>query len=113
MLMPEEIHSARIVKIDVEGAETNVMLGLDELLRGGRADLEFAIEVQAASFNEVTSYFRRHRFNAYHIPNDYSVKAYITPQIVAELPRITAFPSGLPDIDLVFSRIDADNLRLE
>jgi FkbM family methyltransferase len=110
VLMPEEIRSARIVKVDVEGAELKVMLGLQELLQHGRADLEFAIEVQATSFSQVTSFFRQYGFNAYHMPNDYSAEAYIRPQIAAKLPRITTLPSRLLDMDLIFSRIDAGSL---
>ena len=112
MLTPNEINCARIVKIDVEGAEAKAIFGLEQLMQSGRPDLEFAIEIQAASFDLAISYFAQRGFNAYHMPNDYSVEAYITPQPVAELVRITAFPSHLKDIDLIFSRIDAPSLRV-
>jgi hypothetical protein len=45
ILRPEEMQNARLVKIDVEGAELSDVSGMLPLLCSGRADLEIIVEV--------------------------------------------------------------------
>src|SRR5262245_39893545 len=40
VLRPDEIKNARLVKVDVEGAEASVVAGMEPLLSSGRRDLE-------------------------------------------------------------------------
>jgi FkbM family methyltransferase len=109
MLASEEIARTRIVKIDVEGAEGKAIHGLEPFF-GGRRDIEFAVEVQTATFDEVTSFFKHRGFHAYHMPNDYSAEAYICPSVTTKLPKVTTLPSGVKELDLIFSRVDGATL---
>lgn len=45
ILTSEEITSARIIKIDVEGAEPDVLAGMSNLIRSLRPDAEIAVEL--------------------------------------------------------------------
>jgi len=119
ILTREEGERARIIKIDVEGAEKSVVGGLLPLLRSGRQDLEFVIEIgggpreapsAAESAAAIVPAFARAGFNAYRIWNDYSPESYIRPQSPVRPQRVLDVKSLSQECDLVFSRRDAAGL---
>ena len=110
LLRPDEIVGARLIKIDIEGGERNVVAGLGPILQGGRKDLEIVVEVSIDAFDEIVGFFREHGFFAYHLENDYKAKSYVNRQEMKRLRRVEAAPVHETQLDLVFSRINADFL---
>jgi FkbM family methyltransferase len=115
VLRPEEILRARLIKIDVEGAEWPVVAGMAPLLAAGREDLEVMVEVDPArlthyakSAGDVLAVFREAGFHAYAIENDYSPWSYLAPGRVANPMRIRGPIEQ--ETDVVFSRQDARSL---
>lgn len=79
----EEMGSARIIKIDVEGSEGTVMDGVAKRLTEARADLEILIEISPARLaavgrteRDVLGPFLSAGFRAYELDNDYDVARY-------------------------------------
>src|SRR5262249_9367598 len=113
ILSPQEMHNARLIKIDVEGAEWLVVTGLAQLLSSGRPDLEGMVELnparlahQGKSPEDVLSIFRDAGFHAYHMENDYSTTRYLTPQIEKKPARLRAPIEH--EMDVIFSRQDVE-----
>lgn len=107
LLEPSEIATARLIKIDVEGAEREAVSGCSQILRSGREDLEVVIEVSIEAFDDVVLFFRNRGFFCYHLENDYSAASYISPNNKKRIERLVSKPKGHTPLDLVFSRIDA------
>jgi FkbM family methyltransferase len=117
ILTVEEIKQARIIKIDVEGAEWNVVSGMEAMMPACRHDLEIVIEVSKSmlsvhgkSGQDLLSLFSGWGFHAYHIVNDYSPAAYLShvpPPRPRRLERM--FDHG-DQMDVILSRIDAPML---
>jgi FkbM family methyltransferase len=79
-----EICAARLIKIDVEGAEWLVVKGMHDVLPLLHRDVEIIIEVTRAALNEFLisveeflTVFTQHGFTASRIPNIYSPHFYI------------------------------------
>jgi FkbM family methyltransferase len=116
LLSEAEISNARVIKIDVEGAEGAVMRGLYSVLGQLRPDAEIAVEVTPTrmaqvgdSAAELIDTMHQHGFHAYHLANDYAPESY--PKSI----RKPAVPVRLRgpvahESELIFSRIDADTL---
>jgi FkbM family methyltransferase len=110
----EEWSRARIVKIDVEGAEAAVAEGMAPLLASARADLEVVMEIAPAMLakqgkrsQDIVQMFEAAGFHAYRIENDYSPAAggYLRSSPSSPQPtRITAAITSQTDV--IFSRID-------
>ncbi len=86
ILNPDEAENARIIKIDVEGAEHLVLTGMMPLLASGRSDLEVVVEInpghlarQGKTSSEILDAFDNHGFYPYRIDNDYSPSGYLSP----------------------------------
>ena len=84
ILSADEVLQTRIIKIDVEGAELQVLRGLAPLLSRMRADLEVAMEISPtlmpdaeAARAEIFSVMQAHGFSAYVFDNDYGVETYL------------------------------------
>jgi FkbM family methyltransferase len=115
LLDATERAKARLVKIDVEGAEWDVLTGL-HLERGGyRDDLELIVEVapqrlrqQGRDADALIARMKSLGFNAYRLANDYRVRAYLHRTPVAFPVRLLEPVSEQTDV--VFSRIDAERL---
>ena len=107
LLTPDEVAAARLIKIDVEGAERQAIAGFGRVLERGRKDLEIVIEIAIEAFDDVTRFFREQGFFCYHVENDYSVKGYINGIEHKGPVRLEAAPSGHTYLDLIFSRINA------
>ncbi|MEV0849214.1 FkbM family methyltransferase [Streptomyces sp. NPDC049954] len=117
LLDDEEIASARLIKIDVEGAEGSVVRGMAPLLDRLRPDAEITVEVTPErmkqlgdSTEELMETMRRHGFHAYRMPNSYAPGTY---------PAAMRAPACVPvrwrgpvteESDLVFSRVEAESL---
>ena len=86
-IVPEAtIVGARLIKIDVEGAEWPVVKGFADLLPHLSSRTELLIEVSAeglsdhdVSISDFLSLFRRAGFSPYVIGNRYSVDTYLEP----------------------------------
>lgn len=113
---PAELATARIVKIDVEGAEAAVIRGLLPVLPRLREDVELVVEVaprllakQRESAAAILRTMREQGFHAYTLTNDYDPATYPQAMRRPQPPmRCTEAPKELSD--LVFSHIDADRL---
>lgn len=111
ILTPEEIRSARVVKIDVEGAEWHVIQGMAELLENCRKDLEIVVEVSpkllAAEHHtdkELLALFACHGYRPYLLENYYSPIAYLDRSAPRSPQPITNIPAGSEQADIIFSR---------
>lgn len=115
LLHPEEIAAAKVVKIDVEGAELDVLQGMVRVLDDMPADVELVVEVSpedqvaaGRSPEEPLELMADHGFHPYRIANDYSPVSYLHRSPAAAPMRFT---EPLTErVDLVFSRADADTL---
>jgi FkbM family methyltransferase len=112
----EELRTARIIKIDVEGAEWNVCKGLIPMLHELRRDAEIILEVtpseiesQGHQCSELIQRFTAIGFFPYVIDNAYSSEFLMKAQLDSPPRRLRDF--HLTDqTDLVFSRTDASHL---
>lgn len=119
LLTAEEVRRARVIKIDVEGAEATVVKGLLPLLPTTRADLEIIIEVGGGpkgspaateSASAIIAALAEHGFQAYRIVNDYQPSAYISARPYARPLRVQSASDISEECDLIFSRCDAPSL---
>ena len=84
ILTEDEIARTRMIKIDVEGAELEVLRGLAPLLGRMREDLEIVMEVSPslmpepeASRDAIFSIMNQNGFFAFVFDNDYGVETYL------------------------------------
>ncbi|MET8681148.1 FkbM family methyltransferase [Streptomyces sp. NPDC004647] len=117
VLSPAEITNARVIKIDVEGAEGGVVQGLTPLLDQLRPDAEITVEVTPArmaqlgdSVDELTETMRVHGFHTYRLANQYSPEGYVSALRHSPIPPIRWQQPIIGESDLIFSRIDAETL---
>jgi hypothetical protein len=111
MLVENEIVRARIIKIDVEGAELQVLRGLAPLFARMRPDLEVVMEVSPSlmpgsseSGEEIFSIMRAHGFAAFAFDNDYRVESYLQKKGTHTPPRpMSGFEDG-QQMDVLFSK---------
>ncbi|MBT2487880.1 FkbM family methyltransferase [Streptomyces sp. ISL-96] len=117
LLDPEEIARARVIKIDVEGAEGSVVRGMAPMLDELRPDAEITVEVTPQrmamlgdSVDELMETMRAHGFHPYRLVNEYTPDSYVAAQRGA--PRIPARQVGpiTGETDLIFSKVDAEIL---
>jgi FkbM family methyltransferase len=116
LIQANEFKAARVVKIDVEGAEALVLAGMEPMLSLGRDDLEYLIEInpaalarQGTSAQRVLQPFVDAGFHAYEIENDYSPDSYIASQAVKRPQRIRSLIIERTT-DVVLSHLDKDDL---
>ncbi|MEU1804904.1 FkbM family methyltransferase [Streptomyces sp. NPDC019937] len=117
LLTEEEIARARVIKIDVEGAEGGVVRGLVPMLGRLRPDAELTIEVTpermadlGESVEELLEALASHGFHTYRLANDYAAGSY--PAALRRAPQVPVRWRGpvTAESDLVFSRTDAETL---
>ncbi|MGW6602182.1 FkbM family methyltransferase [Streptomyces sp. NPDC055036] len=117
LLAPDEISRARVIKIDVEGAEGPVVRGMVPMLDKLRPDVEITVEVTpdrmaqlGDSAEELLTTMRDHGFNVYRLANDYAPESY--PSAIRGKPVVPVRWRGavVEESDLIFSRIDAETL---
>jgi FkbM family methyltransferase len=116
LIKPNEFKTARIVKIDVEGAESLVVTGMQSMLSAGRDDLEYLIEINPAALaghgtspNRILKPFLDAGFYAYEIENDYSPLSYMPTEAPKRPQRIR---SSIIErtTDVVLSHLDKEYL---
>ncbi len=113
VLQPDEVARARVIKIDVEGAEGGVIRGLAPLLDELRPDVEIAVEITpdrmeqlGDSAEELLEIMRKHGFHTYWLPTDYSAGTY--PHAIRRPAAPVRWREPITgETELVFSRIDA------
>lgn len=108
LLTDDEIATARVVKIDVEGAEYDVVAGLADSIDLFPETCEFVIEVgpeRAASPEDVDALiktFEAAGYTPYALPNFYDLRSYMLVPVATTLEKVTTRPTH--EIDIVFSR---------
>lgn len=118
LLQPEEMETARLVKIDVEGAEVAVLRGMKSFLERCPQAVELVVELspswwadRSLSPQEVLQPLIESGFHVYEIDNNLWPWRYLWPEAVCRPRRVrrplTQFVARL---DLVLSRVDADRL---
>lgn len=118
LLTREETKTLRLIKIDVEGREPDVLQGMEALVRDSREDLEVVIELSpnwwtdpALAVTDVLRLFLAAGFNVYEIRNSYWPWRYLWPRSVPRpRRRRSRLPRRADRLDLVLSRRDADFL---
>jgi len=115
ILSSSEISTARIIKIDVEGAEWSVIAGLLPCLNLTRPDMELVLEINP---HDLVTLGRRAEnliarltdagFCAYTIKNEYPSRRYVPPLRLARPQRLNGPVTQLTD--MIFSRRDAASL---
>ena len=115
ILSKSELETARFIKIDVEGAEWDVVAGMGRLLRSGRSDLEVMVEVspellasQGKCPEDLLRIFSEAGFYAYTLENDYSPLSYLVPLTAKRPTRLCGPLQGVSDI--VFSLQNSEHI---
>ncbi|WP_399088163.1 FkbM family methyltransferase [Streptomyces sp. BBFR2] len=118
VLTSDEVARARVIKIDVEGAEGAVVRSLEPILDRLRPDVELAVEVTPQrmaglgfSVEELLETFTSRGFHVYRMANDYAVESY-----PAALRRGAQAPVRwrgpvVEESEFVFSRVDSGELQ--
>lgn len=118
LLEPQEIRGARLLKIDVEGAEDLVLRGMSGFLRACSDDVEILLELspswwgdQTQTAPQVLKPLLDAGFHAYRIDNNLWPWRYLWPNDVGRPKRMRQFPAKrVKRIDLVLSRRDQEEL---
>ena len=110
ILRPEELATARVIKIDVEGGEVGVLQGLLPVIDDLPDDVELAVEVSPdeSDGQGPVELLAERGFHPYLIPNDYALVSY-TRRAAPAQPRRIHGPLRERS-DLIFSRTDAETL---
>lgn len=118
LLTPSEIESARVVKIDVEGAERAVVRGMVPLLDVLRPDAEITVEVapdRMAQLGDSPDGLLRTMtgagFHVYRLANDYAPESYSSALAGEGGTAVRVRGPVTVESDLIFSRVDAETLR--
>ncbi|WP_329367150.1 FkbM family methyltransferase [Streptomyces sp. NBC_00669] len=117
VLTDEEIERARVVKVDVEGAEGSVVRGMAPMLERLRPDAEVTVEVTPErmeqlgdSVEELLDTMRGAGFHVYRLANEYAAATYPTALRGASAVPVRWRGPVTGESDLVFSRVDAETL---
>jgi FkbM family methyltransferase len=103
LLTAEERKRAKLIKIDIEGAEPAVLHRLVDTIDLYRPDISIIAEMSAKDAMDAFSRMLRAGFNAYAIKNFYSHDAYLKWREPSPPVPITTLPTGTTDI--LFTRI--------
>ena len=107
IVCPDELRRARLIKIDIEGAELPVLREILENIQLFGPRLEIVSEISSHLDDETAVVklfdgFAKCGFNAYELPNDYSPEAYFDLSVIEAPVRIENLPPN--QFDVVFSR---------
>jgi FkbM family methyltransferase len=112
----EDLSRARLIKIDVEGAEFDVIGGFAPAIGELSQDAEVIVEVGpqrasgATDVDELFSAFEGVGFHPYALPNSYFPERYLLDPVPESLVRLAQIPTE--ETDVVFSRKDTGALPL-
>src|ERR1019366_6279252 len=111
LLTPEEVALARVVKVDVEGAEALVFRGFEPALGSMVSEAEIIMEIThgLSGSSLVVEAFARHRWTAYALEPEDSIDNYLTTRCFHAIRISTPLTKRT---DVIFSRIDAACLDL-
>lgn len=111
LLLSDEIAKARLIKIDVEGAEWLVIEGMHSVFQKLRENVEILMEVDSdqleqfgKTFDDVLNELKKYGFNAYVIRNKYKPDDYLYSASVSRPERLEGVVEHV--VDIVFSRVD-------
>ncbi len=109
ILSPQEISTLQVLKIDVEGAELEVVRGFEQVLDSTPDDLEIFLELNPDQYDvdNLLEPFRKRGFRAWLLRNDYSFDFYLrsrTGEKRLELHELLAIPDRQSDVLLTRSR---------
>lgn len=115
ILSETEIASARLIKIDVEGAEYSVFCGLHSILNKMPDDVEVVIELNPKILTEdemsyILSSFREAGFFPYVLNNSYDPEYYLFSQDTSPPKKMKEIP--VLQTDIIFSRINREQLAI-
>jgi FkbM family methyltransferase len=117
ILVPEEVRSARLIKIDVEGGELDVIAGMSRLIAGCRQDAEFIIELTPGwwtgpdkSLEHALQSFLNAGFFPYQIDNFYQPWRYLWAASTHPPRRIRSQWPPMKQYVVVLSRRDVEEL---
>lgn len=106
ILSPDEMRRARLIKIDVEGAEPPILDHILSRLSSYPPTLDFVVEANphddVDAWRHVFHRLTLAGFSAWAIENDYTLDAYLRWRSVAPLRRMDAMPDHQQD--LLFTR---------
>jgi FkbM family methyltransferase len=113
LLTKDEIRNIKLIKIDVEGAEYSVVIGMVELIKSLPCDAEVVMEITPSAYSngqlvEIFSIFKAAQFLPYFLENPYEPEYYIQnsqpvlPTLLHDLPT--------KQTDVVFSKISTNVL---
>jgi FkbM family methyltransferase len=113
LLTEDEIRNIKIIKIDVEGAEYSVVMGMAELIKSLPIDAEVVIEITPSAYSkgqlaEVFDIFKAAGFFPYCLENPYDPGYYIENSLPVRPTPLRELPTTQTDV--VFSRISAEVL---
>jgi FkbM family methyltransferase len=116
LLTATEISCARLIKIDVEGAEYSVVRGMLPILAMLPADAELIIELTPSILGDdrlryILDTFEAAGYHPYLLNNPYSPDYYMFSHELSRPTRMTSPPTSQSDV--VFSRINAEHLSLD
>jgi FkbM family methyltransferase len=105
----DDLLNARIIKIDVEGAETQVIQGMSHLMKKFSDNTEIIVELNREEIEEsgetvdaILELFRQSGFHVYQLPNDYSAYPYLQRSPIS-LPK-KLIKTDFEQIDVIFSK---------
>ena len=121
LLGEDEVGSIRLIKIDVEGAEPDVVTGMIGLIPRLPADAEVILELSPKWWSDsglrpmdVLRPFTDAGFCIYEMRNNYSAWRYLWPNDVTDATRVRRdLTERVTRLDLVLSRVDADRLPID
>jgi len=115
ILLPRDWEEARLIKIDIEGAEYYVLKNILKNIDICRKDMEILVEISPDDIGKfdttaesIIQEFYNKGYFAYIIQNSYDVDDYINHVHCSRPKRLTSVPVN--QVDIIFSRIDAEYL---
>jgi FkbM family methyltransferase len=121
LLSQDDVDAIRLIKIDVEGAEPDVVAGMIDLIPRLPAGAEIILELSPKWWSDpslrpldVLRPFTDAGFCVYEMRNNYSAWRYLWPNDVSDATRVRReLIKRVTRLDLVLSRVDGDRLQID